>query len=200
MRSNMQKSVRPVKFTQTSYTCRLSKNQWRQVIKKQSPNSRRRANHSHHYSTKRKGQNSRLSITAAPRREGQNPRLSITVAPRREGQNPRLSITAAPRREAQNPRLSITLATRRKVQNPCLDYNCPHYWVNYCQRNERVNPHYGVFLGDTFTPWNLYKWPCSVRRRCGWIGKFWVKKKRISVASCRSTKTSTEKKERVQLF
>ena len=66
--------------------------------------------------------------------------------PRREGQNPRLSIIAVARREGQNPRLSITSA-----QNPCLGYNCPRYWVNYCLRNEGVNPHYGAFLGDTFT-------------------------------------------------
>ena len=42
--------------------------------------------------------------------------------------------------------------TKREAQSPLLSYNCPHYWVNYCPRNEGVNPHYEVFLGDTFTP------------------------------------------------
>ena len=74
--------------------------------------------------------------------------IAITAAPRREGRNPRLSITAAPRREGRNPHLSITKAPRRKAQNPRLSYNCPRYWVNYCPRNEEVNPPlWSVFRG-----------------------------------------------------
>jgi len=111
--------------------CRLSKNQWRQVIRKQSSNSRRRAN---------------LSVTTAPRREGQNPRLITTAVVRREGQNPRLITTAVIRRESWNLRLCVTAASRREGRNPRLSYNYPHYWVNYCPRNEGVSPHCGAFL------------------------------------------------------
>jgi len=51
-----------------------------------------------------------------------------------------IAITAAPRREGRNPRLSIIAAPRREGRNLRLGYNCPRYWVNYCPRNEEVNP------------------------------------------------------------
>ena len=54
------------------------------------------------------------------------------------------------KREARSPRSDYREAPR-------LGYNCPHYWVHYCPRNEGVNPHYGGFLGDSLTPWNPYK-------------------------------------------
>ena len=85
---------------------------------------------------------------------------------------------------------SITLATRREARNPRLSSNCPHYWVNYCPRNQGVNPHYGVFLGDTFTPWNLYKLPSLLWER----GRKILGKQRTSVVSRISTKTSSWKK------
>ena len=47
---------------------------------------------------------------------------------------------------------SITSMAKCEAQSPWLGSNCPHYWVNYCPHNEGVNPHYGVFLGDTFIP------------------------------------------------
>jgi len=43
---------------------------------------------------------------------------------------------------------SVTSTKKREAWNPRLGYNCPHYWVSY----EGVNPHYGEFLGDNFTP------------------------------------------------
>jgi len=100
---------------------------------------------------RREGRNPRLSSTAALRREGRNPRLSSTAAPRREGQNPRLSSIAAPRRVGQNSRLSSAAAPKREDRNLRLSYNCPCYGVNHCPHNGEVNPHYGVFLGGTFT-------------------------------------------------
>ena len=55
------------------------------------------------------------------------------------------SITSTAKREARSPRFNYRGTL-------CLCYNFPHYWVNYCPRNEGVNPHYGGFLGDSFTP------------------------------------------------
>ena len=114
--------------------------------------------------SRREDRNPRLSITAASRREGRNSRLSITAAPRREGQNPRLSIIAAPKREGRKPRLSIIAAPRREGWNPRLSYNCPCYWVN-CPHNEKVNPHYGAFLGGTFTPETSINSPVAMEGR-----------------------------------
>ena len=114
--------------------------------------------------SRREGRNPRLCITAASRREGRNPRLSITAAPRREGRNPRLDITTL-RREGQNPRLSIIAAPRREGRNPRLSCNCPCYGVNHCPHNEEVNPHYGVFLGGTFTPETSINSPVAMGKR-----------------------------------
>ena len=61
-------------------------------------------------------------------------------------------------------------STKCKAQNLRLDYNCPHYWVNYCPRNERVNPHYGVFLGDTLLPKTSVNSPVYYGRG---VEKFW---------------------------
>jgi len=58
-----------------------------------------------------------------------------------------IAITATPRREGRNPRLSIIAAPRREGRNLRLGYNCPHYLVNYCPRNEKVNP----------TLWSVFK-------------------------------------------
>ena len=112
-----------------------------------------------------------IAISAAPRREGWNPRFDITARAKDAGVETRVSallqcqdaeskarVSREAWRRAGNPRLSsITLAAKRKAQNLRLSCNCPHYWVNYYPCSKGVNPHYGVFLGDMFTPWNLYK-------------------------------------------
>jgi len=67
-------------------------------------------------------------------------KLEARVSTKREGQ-------ALPQR--RNARLEARVSTTEEPLR--LYYNCPHYRVNYCPRNEGVNPHYGGFLGDSFT-------------------------------------------------
>ena len=125
---------------------------------------------------RRRAWSSRLNISTVPRREGWNPRPSCSVTTKTwlearvlisvqyqdvRAWSPRLDITTVSRRRAWSPRL-VEFETRVQqdskstkkceAQSPRLGYNCPHYWVNYCLHNERVNPHCGVFLGDSFTP------------------------------------------------
>ena len=55
------------------------------------------------------------------------------------------SVTSMAKREARSQRFNCRGTLR-------LGYNCPHYWVNYCPRNEGVNPYYEVFLGEFLPP------------------------------------------------
>ena len=69
--------------------CRLSKNHWGQVIRKQSLYSRRKANHSHSRVEARI-----LTSLQWLRRRACSPRLSITAVPRQNGRSPRPNMIA----------------------------------------------------------------------------------------------------------
>ena len=114
--------------------------------KAESQNSRRRTNHSHQSSTKARGS----KPASQPALQHQGARVETRVS----------ASTAAPRREGRNPRLSSTAAPRRVGRNPRLSYNFPRYGVNHCPHNGEINPHYGVFLGGTFTPETSINSPC----------------------------------------
>ena len=92
------------------------------------------------------------------------------------------------KREARSPRFNYRGTLR-------LSYNCPYYWVNYCPRNEGVNPHYGVFLGDTLPPETSINSPVCYGRG---VGNFWSKELRFLAVE--ALRPLAEKKERVQLF
>ena len=135
--------------------CRLSKNYWEQVIRKQGLYFRREANHNHSHSTKTQG-----SKPASQHHcNGQDAELEARVSAiyailRRRAWSPRLArfevgiqqhYNIMPKREVRSPRFNYREAL-------CLGYNCLHYWVNFSHVMRGVNPHCGGFLGDSFTP------------------------------------------------
>ena len=86
-------------------------------------------------------------------------------------------------------RVSITKKTRISVITALIT------GVNYCPCNEGVNPHYGVFLGDSFNPEtpinsSVYYW----RGVQSWWSEVFGSNWRILI------RTSREKYLRVQLF
>ena len=124
--------------------CKLSKNYWRRVIQKQNPNSRCNVNYGHQRSTKTWGLKPASQHHCEDhRREGWNPRLNIIAVSRRRVQSPRLTWSLT-----QNWKLAFVkhhFSNKTRGSKPALSYNCPHYWVNYCPRDEGVNPHCGAF-------------------------------------------------------
>jgi len=113
------------------------------------------------------------SITAVPRRKSQNPRLYFSAMAKT--QSLKLASQSSMQYLDAEPETCVSHKTWRKTWSShfnqmqsssvtstakhearslrfnykgtlYLGYNCPHYWVNYCPRNEGVNPHYGVFL------------------------------------------------------
>ena len=85
--------------------CRLSKNHWGQVIRKQSLYSRRKANHNHSRVEARI-----LTSLQWLRRRAWRPRLSITAVPRYKGRSLRLNITAMIKTQ------SLNLASQSSMQ------------------------------------------------------------------------------------
>ena len=97
------------------------------------------------------------NITAVPRRRARGPRLNIIALPKCRARRLHFNTTAAPKRGARglcpassSPRFSCKRALR-------LNYNYLHYWSSVAHVMRGVNPHYGGFLGDSFTPRTLYK-------------------------------------------
>ena len=54
-------------------------------------------------------------------------------------------------------------------RDPRLSYNFPRYGVNHHPHNEKVSPHYGVFLGGTFTPETSINSPVAMTDGEGYI-------------------------------
>ena len=127
----------------------------RQVIKKQSPNSRHRANHSHHCSTKTRGS---------------KPASQHHYSTKTRGSKPASQHHCSTKTRWSKPASQHHCST--KARNPRLSYNCPGYWVNCRSHNEEVNPHCGVFLGGTFTSETFINSPA-----CYWGGReFWERR------------------------
>ena len=79
---------------------------------------------------------------------------SITTVPRREGQNPRLYFTTTTKTQSPEPashtKLDAELEARfSTAEEPCVSVIT--VLITGSITDEGVNPHYGVFLGDTFT-------------------------------------------------
>ena len=92
-------------------------------------------------------------INTVPRREGRSPRLDITTVSSRRAWSPRFGILQSQDAEPEahvwqslKPASSKVRSQylKREARSPrsdyrealCHGYNCPHYWVNYCPRNE----------------------------------------------------------------